>query len=67
MLLIASANDTVNIYFKSGEKFNGGDAIRGFNSRITVVDVTFDGKWLLVIEANGISRIFKFNFSKNKF
>ena len=57
----------VHVYFNNGTHFNHQQNLTGIASDIFVVDVTADGQWLLVVEREGVNRIYNFNSSNNKF
>ena len=55
------------VYLHNGTNFRIEDTLTVFTSNVRVVDVTADGEWLLVVEQNGINRIYRFNSPTNKF
>ena len=55
------------VYLNNGTHFKSEDTLTGFTTNVLAVDVTADGEWLLVVEENGINRIYTFNSSTNNF
>ena len=55
------------VYINNGTHFQIQHTLIGFTSYVYAIDVTADGEWLLVVEWNGINRIYNFNSLTNKF
>ena len=60
-------DNIVLIYSNNGTQFTLSHTLTDFGSVVWAVDVTADGEWLLVVEWDGTSRIYRFNPLTNKF
>ena len=66
--MVVGCNDAiVYIYSNNGVQFTLSHILTDFASEVQAVDITADGEWLLVVEYDGINRIYIFNPLTNQF
>ena len=67
MIVIGGDERIVYIYYNNGTQFILSHTLTDFANSVLSIDVTADGEWLLAVEYDGISRIYKFDPLTDKF